>query len=263
MIKDSLPDIQNTVPFVQVNIDKVGINSLKLPLMFKQKDNVFQQVETDISCYVDLKKNIKGISMSRILEVLHENSGRPFNMEIMQNISETIKNRTESKSCDLTFNFNYFVKKISPVTNKTGFIHYNVSLNTLNKRSQFINTYQIKLYVTSLCPCSKEISNNSAHNQKCLITIKYKTNDWIWIEDVIDSIEKCGSCEIYSILKRPDEKYVTEFAYDNPLFVEDIARNCYSVLQRFSSINSFSIKVESDESIHIHKAVAIINKNFK
>lgn len=256
----TLPDVQNTPSNHNIYLPEVGITNIKLPIAVLQKSGGLQNTIAEISCMVDLEASVKGISMSRLLEVLHEYTYRPLNSDIVAEISEKVRIRSEANKSSLKICFPYFMLKTAPVSNKSGYIYYNVGFNCNNNKSEIHNEYYTGVYVTSLCPCSKEISNNGAHNQRCYIEITFTTNDWVWFEDVITIAEKSASCEIYSILKRPDEKHVTEKAYDNPLFVEDIARNVYSFLDTLKRIESFQIKVSSDESIHLHKAVALAAK---
>lgn len=255
-----LKDIQNTPSTHEIYLENVGITDLKLPILIMERSGRFQQVTSNITCYVDLAAKVKGISMSRLLEVLHEYTFKPLNSDVIQDITKIIRERSESQKCFLKIEFPYFMEKCAPVSHKKGYVHHLVKFSCVNNKDIIDMTYSVQVIVTSLCPCSKEISKSSAHNQKCYVNVDYNTNSWTWVEQIIETIEKCGSCEIYSILKRPDEKIVTERAYDNPLFVEDIVRNVYTSLEKIHSINNFKISVMSDESIHIHKAVALATK---
>jgi GTP cyclohydrolase IB len=255
-----LPDIQNTESNHNIYIENVGITDLQLPIMVMQKDGTFQQTIATISIFIDLAPEIKGISMSRLLEVMHEYTYKPLNANVISKITNVIRERSESDKCRLEISFPYFMQKTAPASGKKGYINHNVKFICENYRDYIDILYGASVIITSLCPCSKEISDGGAHNQKCFVDVEYNTTDWVWIEDVIHAIEKCGSSEIYSILKRPDEKVVTETAYNNPLFVEDIVRNVYSTLESFENISSFKVSVKSDESIHLHKAVAITSR---
>jgi len=256
----TLPDVQNTKSNHNVYLEDVGITDLKLPISVLQKTGGLQNTIADFSCFVDLDASVKGISMSRLLEVLHDYTYRPLNSNVVIEITKKIRQKSESNKCKLEVRFPYFLRKSAPVSNKSGYIHYNLGLLCNNIKKKVSCQYYVGVYATSLCPCSKEISDNSAHNQRCYIEVTFETNDWVWFEDIITITENSASCEIFSILKRPDEKYVTENAYNNPLFVEDIARNVYVNLDEIKEINSFNIKVSSDESIHLHKAVAFAAK---
>lgn len=258
-----LKDIQNTKSNYSIYLDKVGINGLFLPLQILQKNGTYQQVTSEISCGVDLAAEIKGISMSRLLEVLHDYTFKPLNADVIENITDEIIKRSNSNFCELLIAFPFFIEKYAPVSNKKGYIHNNVLLSCTNNTGFCDIRYALTVNVTSLCPCSKEISDVSAHNQKCTIKVAYTTNEFIWFEDIISELEHCGSCEIYSILKRPDEKAITEKAYNNPMFVEDIARLVHNKLDNFKGIDKFTITVASHESIHQHDAVANVSKNWR
>jgi len=258
-----LPDIQNTESNHQIYLENVGITDLQLPIMVMQKDGTFQQTIATMSIFTDLAPEVKGISMSRLLEVMHEYTYKPLNSDVISKITEVIRERCESDKCRLEISFPYFMQKTAPASGKKGYINHTVKFVCENNKGNIKTRYGTSVIVTSLCPCSKEISDGGAHNQKCFIDVEYCTTDWVWIEDVIHAIETCGSSEIYSILKRPDEKVVTERAYNNPLFVEDIIRNVYSTLESFKDISNFKISVASDESIHLHKAVARASKSSK
>jgi GTP cyclohydrolase I len=258
-----MKDIQNTQSNYNIYLHKVGINNLLLPMMILQKNGSYQQVTSEISCGVDLAAEIKGISMSRLLEVLHNYTFQPLNSDIIENITEEIRKKSNSNFCELLIAFPFFIQKYAPVSNKKGYIHNNVLFSCTNNNGVCNTNYSLGVTVTSLCPCSKEISDSSAHNQKCTIQVAYSTNEFIWFEDIISELETCGSCEIYSILKRPDEKAITEKAYNNPMFVEDIARFVYNKLDNFKGVESFIINVASHESIHQHDAVASVSKNWR
>lgn len=257
-----LPDIQNTKSNHSIYLNRVGINNLRLPMSVLQQNNNFQQTIGIFECFVDLDKNIKGISMSRLLEVLHEDTNKPLDNKVITDITKTLRKRCESNISSVSVLFPYFIEKTSPVTHKKGLVEYECGFKCFNDNDKITNSLFVKLIVTSLCPCSKEISENGAHNQKCYIECEFETSKWVWFEDIIKDLEFCGSSQIYSILKRPDEKFVTEQAYNNPLFVEDIARNVYTCLDiKYNNhISKFKINVYSDESIHIHKAFAFANK---
>lgn len=256
-----LADIQNTPSNHNIYLENVGITDLKLPIKILQKDNNFQSSIATISCYVDLAADVKGISMSRLLEVLHEYTYKPLNIDIIQDVTKVIRARSKSDKCRLEIEFPYFMEKTAPVSLKKGYVHHLIKFKCTNNLDVMDIKFETTVVVTSLCPCSKEISVSSAHNQKCYVTVEYMTDSWVWVETIITEVEKCGSSEIYSILKRPDEKVVTERAYNNPLFVEDIARNVYTTLENISGVTSFKVSVVSDESIHLHKAIAIASKS--
>ena len=258
-----MKDVQNQNDLRGVEIQKVGIKNLEIPLKIQRKN------DTDISIYaiatagVSLPACYKGTHMSRFVEVLNDwKSRNMLGVDIRGCVEEIIK-RLNAKSGYLKFDFKYFINKISPVTQIKAPMCYDCSFegvienyNEPNEEYKFC--LGVKVPVTTLCPCSKEISEYGAHNQRAIISVKvnYPEDKHIWIEDLISQIEKTASSELYSLLKREDEKYVTEHAYDNPKFVEDILRDVVLMLRENSVIDSFEVECDSMESIHNHSAWA-------
>lgn len=256
-----LPDIQESRPKNTIYLNRVGISKLTLPVFIEQRDRIkVQHTVAKISCYVDLEAEKKGINMSRLPIILQGNINIPLKGSSISDIAEEIRVASEAKICHLTYEFPYFTIKQSPVTSLDGMLDHKVVFDGVKTENDFLWKFSVETIGTTLCPCSKEISKFGAHNQKCYITmtVKPKPNLIVWIEDLIDIANKSSSCEIFSVLKRPDEKWVTEFAYNNPMFVEDVARHAYQLLSNNNSIESFQIKAASDESIHVHRAEAII-----
>ncbi len=255
-----LPDIQKTEPTIPIKINRVGISKLILPIFISQKIGGYQNTTAKIDCYVDLKADLKGINMSRIPRIIHTYVDRPLNMNILKEIAEDIRIASESEICDITYHFPYFVKKYAPSSGEGGYVHYSVIFNGVKSSDYYRFRLGVEVTTTNLCPCSKEISSYGAHNQraKIKITVTQEEGKWIWLEDLIEIAESSSSCSIYSILKREDEKWVTEHAYINPMFVEDIARSCYDKLSKLKDISYFKVDVEAEESIHLHNARAII-----
>lgn len=256
-----LPDVQATEPEFKIAINKVGISNLILPIFITQKVGGYQYSTAKIDCYVSLAADLKGINMSRIPRTLHTYIDRPLNSSIIKEITEEVRVISEADACELTYQFPYFIKKFAPSSGEPGLVHYEVTFTG----NRFLDNYHFKLGVevttTNLCPCSKEISEGGgAHNQRAKIKIHCKQieSSWIWLEDIIQVAESSTSCPIYSVLKREDEKFVTETAYNNPMFVEDIARACYDKLKNMKGIDYFKIEVTAEESIHLHNAKAII-----
>lgn len=253
-----LPDIQNSIPEIQIALNRVGITDLQLPIYILQKDNKIQHSVAKIDCFVDLDSNLKGINMSRIPIALHKYLDSPISGKLIHSISENIRLNSNAEVCQLIYSFPYFIQKFSPISKEPGLVIYPVKFNVTKSFNSAIFEVSVITTTTSLCPCSKEISEYGAHNQKCLIeiTCQMDIENYIWIEDIISIAETSASCEIFSVLKRVDEKYITEQAYENPCFVEDITRNCYKKLINLKYISKFKIEVTSDESIHNHKAYA-------
>jgi len=255
-----LPDVQYTSPKHEIRINRVGINSVELPIFVSMKNGGVQHSVAKVDCYVDLAAHLKGTNMSRLIIGLQKFVGQQLNGRLISNIAENIRISAEADTCEVSYRFPYFIQKLAPVSKEPGILPYHVCFTGIKEKDGFIFKLGVKVLATSLCPCSKEISKYGAHNQKALIEIivTVKENEFIWIEDLIEIAEKSSSCEIYSVLKRIDEAVVTENAYENPKFVEDIARSVYAKLSDIDNIDKFKVIVESDESIHVHSAVAIM-----
>jgi len=255
-----LPDIQQTSPEIKIALNRVGISDFKMPTKVITKEGDINSTTAVINCYVDLDKELKGINMSRIPQSLHKFQNKTLNSELIKDIAENIRVVSDAEVCEISYSFDYFLTKLSPVNKEPGLVNYPVTFIGIKSKDNFIFKFVVRITATSLCPCSKEISQFGAHNQKCHIdiTCQRKKDAFIWIEDIINIGENASSCEIFSVLKRPDEKWITEKAYNNPKFVEDVARDCYKYLIQNEDIEKFKVKVSSDESIHMHQAVAII-----
>lgn len=267
MLSKELPDIQLTKDNRGIYIERAGITDFIMPIsVVRKNDDTLCHTTAKVECFVDLESNIKGINMSRLpIGITMDNN---VNLDLILNYAKMICENSEANRCELSYSFPFFITKEAPVSKIPGIVSYDVTLKVVYSRLDGIETINKYLCVTCIastcCPCSKEISEYNAHNQKCYITIEIGVNDFIWIEDIIKIAEQSASCEIFSILKRPDEKFVTEAMYDSPRFVEDVVREVYTKLQDFdknNSITSYAISAVADESIHMHKAVAKIIKN--
>lgn len=260
---NKLKDTQSLKDTRGIDIQKVGIKHLELPLIIQRKNETNQVVSAKARINVSLPRHYKGTHMSRFIEVLSEWKNKNLlGVDIKGCLSAIIK-KLNAQSGELEFKFKYFIDKKSPVTKISSPMSYDCSfegdLYNLGKPDEAYKfTLGVKVPLTTLCPCSKEISECGAHNQRAIISVKisYDEPNHIWIEDLIKSIEKCGSCEIYPLLKRPDEKFVTEKAYQNPKFVEDILREVVLTLRENEMVNSFEVECEAFESIHNHSAWA-------
>jgi len=255
-----IEDVQNTPDNRHLDIDKVGIKAIKHPIVVKDRSGIIQHTNATFSMYVHLPHNFKGTHMSRFVEILNENE-REISVESFEDILKEMLERLESKSGYLEMQFTYFINKKAPVSGAESLMDYEVSFIGEMVDGKILNTVRVIVPVTSLCPCSKKISKYGAHNQRAHITLTLKTNGFIWIEDIIEQIEKQASCELYGILKRPDEKYVTEKAYENPKFVEDIVRDIATELKSNKKVSNYIIESENFESIHNHSAYALIKGN--
>ena len=258
-----MKDVQSQADSRGVDIQKVGIKGLELPLTIQRKDKEDIVIYSTATAGVSLPAHYKGTHMSRFVEVLNEwRSKKTLGSDIIGCV-EAIFRRLDAKSGYLKFDFKYFINKQAPVTGISAPMCYDCFfegiLDNYNEEDEEYRFYLgVKVPVTTLCPCSKEISQYGAHNQRAIVSVKvtYPDEEHIWLEDLIRDVEKSASSELYPILKREDEKYVTEHAYDNPKFVEDVLRDVVLLLRNNNVIDSFEVECESLESIHNHSAWA-------
>ena len=258
-----MKDVQNQIDSRGVEIQKVGIKGLELPLTIQRKNANDIVIYSVATVGVSLPAQYRGTHMSRFVEVLNEwRRKKILGIDIKGCLEEIIK-KLQAKSGYLKFDFKYFIDKVSPVTKISAPMCYDCYfegvLENFGEDDEEYKFYLgVKVPVTTLCPCSKEISDYGAHNQRALVAVKitYPEEEHIWIEDLIQNIESSASSELYPLLKREDEKYVTEKAYDNPKFVEDVLRDVVINLRNNDIIDSFEVECESIESIHNHSAWA-------
>ncbi len=254
-----MKDVQNTQDNRNVDIQKVGIKNVDIPLIIQRKNDTDQVVSAVARVAVSLPRNYKGTHMSRFVEVLNEwRTKNLLGVDVKGCIEKIIK-KLHAKSGELEFNFKYFINKKSPVTKLLAPMCYECSFEgSIDKDNNYKFILGVKVPVTTLCPCSKEISRYGAHNQRAMISVKvsYPETEHIWLEDLIELIESCASCPLYSLLKRQDEKFVTEHAWENPRFVEDVLREVVVKLRKEEKITEFEVDCEAFESIHNHSAWA-------
>lgn len=256
-----MKDVQNQSDNRGVEIQKVGIKDFELPIVIQRKDAEDKVIYASATCGVTLPAHYKGTHMSRFVEVLNEWRERKT-LDIRECVLKMVE-KLDAKSAYLKLNFKYFIDKKSPVTGISAPMCYDCTFegvldNYLEEDEEYRFFLGVKIPVTTLCPCSKEISNYGAHNQRAIVSVKvtYPEDEHIWIEDLVSAIEKTASSELYPLLKREDEKFVTEHAYDNPKFVEDVLRDVVLMLRNDDKIDSFEVECESLESIHNHSAWA-------
>ena len=253
-------DVQNLPDDRQVEIQKVGVKNIRYPITVLDKVNGVQHTVANVNMYVDLPHHFKGTHMSRFIEILNKYKG-DIAIKNFANILQEMKETLKAKSAHLEIEFSYFIEKEAPVTHAQGLMEYICRLcGSSDEKAKEDFYVGINVPVTTVCPCSKEISDQGAHNQRGTVTVKVRFKKFIWIEDIIDVVEASSSCDVYSILKRPDEKYVTEKAYDNPMFVEDVVREVAQKLAADPNITWFSVESENFESIHNHSAYAYVEK---
>ena len=253
-----LKDTQNERDDRNIAIDRVGVKALRFPVEVREKQGGSQRTVATTSLAVHLPEHFKGTHMSRFVEVLNSH-GNCLDVREMKKVPEELLGRLEASRAHVEFQFPFFRTKPAPVTGKGGVLDYEVKFEvdaSADGATDFICTVIVP--VATLCPCSKAISEYGAHNQRGLVTFAVRAKQPIWVEDLIDLVESSASCELYSLLKRPDEKYVTERAYDNPVFVEDLVRNVASKANAQDNITWYRVEAENFESIHNHNAYAMI-----
>jgi len=255
-----IPDVQSTPDSRKLAIDKVGVKAIRHPMRIQERAGAVQHTIATFNMYVCLPHHFKGTHMSRFVEILEEHE-REITVETFQVMLREMVERLEAEEGHIEMTFPYFIEKMAPVSGVKSLMDYEVSFTGEIKKQQQSFTMKVVVPVTSLCPCSKRISERGAHNQRSHVTVTARTNDFVWIEEIVDIVEKQGSSELYGLLKRPDEKYVTEHAYDNPKFVEDMVRDVAAVLNLDSRIESYVVESENFESIHNHSAYALIERN--
>ncbi|CAH1194474.1 GTP cyclohydrolase FolE2 [Candidatus Nitrotoga sp. BS] len=252
-----IPDVQSMADSRQLAINKVGIKSIRHPVQVKDKNGVVQHTVATFNMYVHLPHNFKGTHMSRFVEILNHH-GREISVESFESILREMVEKLEAKSGHIEMSFPYFINKTAPISGVQSLMDYDVTFFGDIKDGQYQFSMKVLVPVTSLCPCSKKISERGAHNQRSHVTITLHTNRSVWIEEVVQYAEEQASCELYGLLKRSDEKFVTERAYDNPKFVEDLVRDVASVLNRDERVDAYVVESENFESIHNHSAYALI-----
>ncbi len=255
-----IEDVQNTPDKRHLAIDKVGIKSIRHPVKVKDKSGGEQHTVAMFNMYVHLPHNFKGTHMSRFVEILNMNE-RAISIDSFETILREMVSRLEAEAGHVEMTFPYFIDKAAPVSGVRSLLDYEVTFIGEIKKGKFEITVKVMVPVTSLCPCSKKISNYGAHNQRSHVTITALINDFIWVEELIRMVETQASSELYGLLKRPDEKYVTEYAYDNPKFVEDMVRDVAAQLNAEPRIDAYVVESENFESIHNHSAYALIERD--
>ena len=257
-VQRSMPDVQGASDGRNVAIDKVGVKGVQYPITLRQACGGEQHTVATINLYVSLPKHKKGTHMSRFLEILNKHHRAITPQQIIPILQE-VKTKLDAADAHIEMAFPYFIEKGAPVTGAKGLMNYECTFEgTSNGLDDFI--MGVKAPATSLCPCSKEISRYGAHNQRCAITARVRTNKMLWIEDLVKIMEGAASAQVYAVLKRPDEKFLTEQAFDNPKFVEDIIRDLAMALDREGRVTWYKIECENFESIHNHNAYAMIER---
>ncbi len=256
-----LKDTQNERDTRQISIDRVGVRGVRFPIIVSDKEQRTQSTVATVALMVDLPEEYKGTHMSRFVEALHEHK-RYLDVRSAVRLPNRLLSKLHAQRARVEIEFPFFRLKKAPVSGMEGMMDYDVRFEIdaeAGKSGQF--TLTVKVPVTTLCPCSKAMSTHGAHNQRGIVTYSVRfSGQAIWIEDLIDMIEGCASCQLYSILKRPDEKYVTDHAYENPVFVEDLVRNVAVATERYNAFSWYRVEAENFESIHNHSAYAMVER---
>jgi GTP cyclohydrolase I len=249
-----LADVQSQPDHRKIPLNRVGIKNIRYPVVVFDKVKGTQQTVASINMYVNLPHQFKGTHLSRFVEILNQYR-REINVQTFAAILKEMKERLEAQEAHLEVDFPYFIEKAAPVTCTPGLMEYGCGIHgTLSDRLDMILVARVP--ITTVCPCSKEISCYGAHNQRGEVRVRLRFDRFLWLEDVISVVERSASSEVYSVLKRPDEKFVTERAYDRPMFVEDVVREACEGLKELPGITWFSVEAENFESIHNHSAYA-------
>ncbi len=257
----AIADVQGSADSRAIPINKVGIKSIRHPVKVLDKNGGVQHTVATFNMYVGLPHNFKGTHMSRFVELLNTNE-REFSVENFESMLRNMVERLEAETGLIEMHFPYFIAKEAPVSGVRSLMDYEVTLvGEIRSGGVYHQATKVVVPATSLCPCSKKISERGAHNQRSHITITATTNEFVWIEEIVLMAEGQASCEVFGLLKRPDEKYVTERAYDNPKFVEDMVRDVAGVLNADPRIDAYVVESENFESIHNHSAYALIEKD--
>jgi len=252
-------DVQNRRDERNLEIKKVGVKGIHYPVIVLDRVNGVQHVNATINMYVNLPHHFKGTHMSRFVEVLNEYRGR-INIKTFRVILANMREKLNAKSAHMEIEFPYFVEKSAPVTGAKSIMDYVCHFigEDDGKKADF--RVGVTVPVTTVCPCSKEMSLRGAHNQRSIVRVNVRFRKFFWIEDLIRLVEDSASGEVYSLLKRPDEKHVTEKSYENPMFVEDVVRSVAEKLGRDGNFTWYSVEAENIESIHNHSAYACVEK---
>ena len=256
----TIPDVQNSADTRRIAINKVGIKGIRHPVRVKDRSSGEQHTIASFNMYVSLPHNFMGTHMSRFVEILNIHEGEITVKSFRDMLAEMIR-RLEAAAGHIEMNFPYFVNKTAPISGVQSLLDYEVTFISALRNNKTTMNVKVVVPVTSLCPCSKKISQYGAHNQRSHVTVNVRTRGFVWIEEIIDLVEGEASCELYGLLKRPDEKYVTEKAYENPKFVEDMVRDIAARLNADERIRAYSVESENFESIHNHSAYAMIERD--
>ncbi|MGH2356223.1 MAG: GTP cyclohydrolase FolE2 [Chloroflexota bacterium] len=254
-----MKDTQGRADEREVDLQRVGVKNVDLPFRIQEKSGGIQTVLARVQLSVDLPRHYKGTHMSRFIEILEKWKDHPSSSGQLEHILAATRKRLRADRAHIRVGFKYFLSKRAPVSRQASTMGYDCHFDAmLCKSVGYDLVVGVHVPITTVCPCSKEISVAGAHNQRAWLKVKLRTvpGQFLWLEDLITQLERFGSCEIYPLVKRPDEKYVTERGYANPKFVEDVLRDVVIWLREHPLVTWFEVECEADESIHLHNAFA-------
>lgn len=256
-----MPDMQKARDDRNIAIDKVGVKDIRYPIVVLDRSKVRQQTVARINMYVDLPHHFKGTHMSRFIEILNQHHGE-VSVEGVDQIVRAMKEHLEASCAHLELEFPYFIEKAAPVSGARSLMEYQCRMTaSLGDEYDFI--LGVTVPVTTLCPCSREISAHGAHNQRSAVKVEIRYREHVWLEELIEWVENCGSAPVFALLKREDEKALTEQAYAKPMFVEDVVRAVTEALSAVPAITWFRVECENFESIHNHSAYALVERDLR
>jgi GTP cyclohydrolase I len=255
-----IADVQGSADTRRIAIDKVGIKDIRHPVRVRERGGAEQHTVATFNMSVYLPHDFKGTHMSRFVQILN-NHEREISVDSFKDMLTEMSQLLESEAGHIEMRFPYFVNKKAPVSGVASLLDYDVTFIGEIRHGQPTLEIKVLVPVTSLCPCSKKISAYGAHNQRSHVTVQVRTQGFIWLEEIIEMIEREASSELFGLLKRPDEKFVTERAYNNPKFVEDMVRDVAQRLNEDARIVAYVVEAENFESIHNHSAYALIERD--
>jgi len=253
-----MEDVQNQKDDRNISIDRVGIKRLSFPIIVRDKSKKLQSTVADIEMSVDLPRQFRGTHMSRFVEVIESHRGE-ITAVTMRTILREIKKKLSAGKAEMSVRFPYFIEKKAPISRAKSLLRYDCRFfGVFDGNDDFV--LSVTVPVTTLCPCSKAISKSSAHNQRSFVTVSVRFTKFVWIEELVQVVEECASAEVLTLLKRADEKYLTERAYARPRFAEDLVREVATRLDQKPEIIWFTVETENLESIHAHSAYAFLKR---
>ena len=253
-------DVQGDRDVRNVAIDRVGVRNVSYPIVVMDRGNGTQNTVATVSMSVLLPHEYRGTHMSRFIETLEEYKGK-IGPSTLESLTEHLRMKLDATEAEIKFQFPYFIRKAAPSSGIESFMRYDACLHGIYKENAFDMITGVVVHVQTLCPCSKEISSQGAHNQRTRVELRVRMSELVWFEEMIQMVERSASSPLYTLLKREDEKYVTEQAYANPHFVEDVVRDLAVELNGDERIVWYDVSVQSSESIHYHDAFAEIARD--